>query len=135
MEILADIMEWVNNISDTARCFFWLSGDLGVCKSAITASITKACKHRVLWAQFFINCNNARTVDPRLFFPSIAQQMSRSSHAVESAVEETLKNQPDLMNEDISIDQAKKLFVNTIRVASKSNPKIGCKQRQLDHLM
>jgi hypothetical protein len=26
------------------------------------------------------------------------------------------------MNEDISIDQAKKLFVNTIRVASKSNP-------------
>jgi hypothetical protein len=115
-------MEWVNDISDTARCFFWLSGDPGVGKSAITASIAKACKHRVLWAQFFINRNDARTVDPRLFFPSIAQQMSRSSHAVESAVEATLKNQPDLMNEDISIDQAKKLFVNSIRVASKSNP-------------
>jgi WD40 repeat protein len=116
-------MEWVNDISDTARCFFWLSGDPGVGKSAITASIAKACKRRgVLCAQFFINRNDARTVDPRLFFPSIAQQMSRSSRAVEYAVRETLKEQLDLMNEDISIDQARALFVNTIRVASKSNP-------------
>jgi WD40 repeat protein len=122
-EILDDIMEWVNDVSDTARCFFWLSGDPGVGKSAITASIAQACKRRkVLWAQFFINRNDARTVDPRLFFPSISQQMSRSSRAVDYAVQETLKDQPDLMNEDISIDQAKKLFVNTIRVASNSNP-------------
>ena len=93
-------MEWVNDISDTARCFFWLSGDPGVGKSAIAASIAKACKrHRVLWAQFFINRNDARTVDPRLFFPSIAQQMSRSSRAVDYAVQETLKDQLDLMNE------------------------------------
>jgi hypothetical protein len=116
-------MEWVDDNSDTARCFFWLSGDPGVGKSAITASIAKACKRRrVLWAQFFINRNDARTVDPRLFFPSIAQQMSRSSRAVEHAVQDTLKDQPDLMNEDISIDQAKKLFVNSIQVASKANP-------------
>jgi hypothetical protein len=48
--------------------------------------------------------------------------MSRSSRAVDYAVHETLKEQLDLMNEDISIDQARGLFVNTIRVASKSNP-------------
>jgi len=116
-------MEWTNDISDTARCFFWLSGDPGIGKSAITASIAKECKRRrVLWAQYFINRNDARTVDPRFFFPSIAQQMSRSSRAVEYAVQETLKDQPDLMNEDISIGQATKLFVNTIQVASKSKP-------------
>jgi len=116
-------MEWINDISDTARCFFWLSGDPGIGKSAVTASIAKECKRRrVLWAQYFINRNDARTVDPQFFFPSIAQQMSRSSRAVEHAVQETLKDQPDLMNEDISIGQATKLFVNTIQVASKSNP-------------
>jgi WD domain, G-beta repeat/WD40-like Beta Propeller Repeat len=122
-EILADIMEWTTDISNTARCFFWMSGDPGVGKSAITASIAKESKRRkVLWAQLFINRNDARTIDPRFFFPSIAQQMSKSSLAVEHAVQETLREQPELMNEDISIDQGKKLFVNTIRIASQSTP-------------
>jgi len=116
-------MDWTADISDTARCFFWMSGDPGVGKSAITASIAKESKRRrVLWAQLFINRNDARTVDPRFFFPSIAQQMSKSSLAVEYAVQEILKEQPELMVDDISIDQAKKLFVNTIRIASKSSP-------------
>jgi hypothetical protein len=116
-------MEWVKDTSDTAWCFFWLSGDPGVSKSAVTALIAKACKRRrFLWAQFFINCNDARTVNPQSFFPSILQQMSRSSRAIDYAIQEALKDQPDLMNEDISIDQAKKLFVNTIQVVSKSNP-------------
>src|SRR5882762_7573578 len=122
-EILDDIMDWTADISDTARCFFWMSGDPGVGKSAITASIAKESKRRrVLWAQLFINRNDARTVDPRFFFPSIAQQMSKSSPAVEYAVQEILKEQPELMIDDISIDQAKKLFVNTIWIASKSSP-------------
>src|SRR5882762_1299499 len=121
-EILDDILEWTSDISDTARCFFWMSGDPGVGKSAITASIAKESKRRrVLWAQLFINRNDTRTVDPRFFFPSIAQQMSKSSLAVEYAVQAILKEQPELMIDDISIDQAKKLFVNTIRIASDAS--------------
>ena len=100
-----------------------MSGDPGIGKSAITASIARECKRNgVLWAQFFINRNDARTVDPQLFFPSIAKQMSASSPAVEHAIQEVLKAQPHLMNEDISKDQAIGLFVNTISVASKSCP-------------
>src|SRR5882762_928938 len=122
-EILDDIMDWIADISDTARCFFWMSGDPGVGKSAIPASIAKESKRRrVLWAQLFINRNDARTVDPRFFFPSIAQQMSKSSLAVEYAVQATLKEQPELMIDDILIDQAKKLFVNTIRIACNASP-------------
>lgn len=116
-------MRWIADISGTARCFFWMSGDPGVGKSAITASIAKECKSRkVLWAQLFINRNDARTVDPRLFFPSIAQQMSKSSPAVERAVQQIIREQPELLDEDISIDQARKLFINTIRIASDSSP-------------
>src|SRR5882762_2917599 len=122
-EILDDIMDWITDISDTARCFFWMSGDPGIGKSAITASIAKESKRRrVLWAQLFINRNDARTVDPRFFFPSIAQQMSKSSPAVEYAVQATLKEQPELMIDDISIDQAKKPFINTIRIACNASP-------------
>jgi hypothetical protein len=122
-ENLSDIMEWTSEISDTGRCFFRMSDDPGVGKSPITVSITKEYKHlRVLWAQLFINSNDARTFDPRFFFPSLAQQMFKSSPAVEYAVHETLKEQSELMIDDISIDQAKKLFVNTIRIASKSSP-------------
>ena len=65
-EILGDITGpgWTTDISDTAQCFFWMSGDPGVGKSAITASIAKESKcRRVLWAQLFINRNDARTVD------------------------------------------------------------------------
>jgi hypothetical protein len=115
-------MEWTADISDTARCFFWMSGDPGVGKSAITASITREAKRRrVLWAQLFINRNDARTVDPRFFPPSIAQQMSKSSLAVEYAVQATLKEQPELMINDILIDHAKKLFINTIRIACNAS--------------
>ena len=116
-------MEWISDISGAAPSFFWMSGDPGVGKSAITASVARECKHRgVLWAQFFINRNDARTVDPQLFFPSIANQMAASSPAVEHAIQKVLKTQPYLMSEDISKDQAIGLFVNTISVASVSCP-------------
>src|SRR5882762_3882390 len=121
-EILDDIMDWITDISDTARCFIWMSGDPGIGKSAITASIAKESKRRrVLWAQLFINRNDARTIDPRFFFPSIAQQMSKSSPAIEYAVQATLKEQPELMIDDILIDQVKKLFVNNIRIACNTS--------------
>jgi hypothetical protein len=48
--------------------------------------------------------------------------MLKSSPAVRHAVHDALKEQPDLMDDHISIDQAQKLFVNTIRAASKSTP-------------
>jgi hypothetical protein len=41
---------------------------------------------------------------------------------VRHAVHDALKEQPDLMDADISIDQAQKLFANTIRAALKSTP-------------
>jgi hypothetical protein len=37
-------MNWTSDISDTAQCFFWMSGDPGIGKSAITASIAKESK-------------------------------------------------------------------------------------------
>jgi WD40 repeat protein len=121
-EILADIKTWVYDISDDAQSMFWLSGDPGVGKSAITASIARQCKDdKVLWAQYFINRNNTASTNPQLFFPSIARQMSGRSRVVAFAIQVALEEQPSL-TDDISTRQAEKLFVEAIRVAAALNP-------------
>ncbi|KZP32067.1 hypothetical protein FIBSPDRAFT_775522, partial [Athelia psychrophila] len=99
-EVLAEITEWKNDKSEESQAFLWLTGEPGAGKSAITATIARACKDDgTLWAQFFINRNNADTTDPRLYFPSIAQQfINHSAHPdVGIAIVEALKNQPSLM--------------------------------------
>jgi len=119
VEILADITTWVNDVSSGSRNFFWLTGDPGCGKSAITASIARYCKGAgTLWAQFFINRNNESTTNPRVYFPSIAHQMAMHSpnKAVEKAIYDILKANPCLLDE-VTIDQARILFVQIVQVA------------------
>ncbi|KZP07800.1 hypothetical protein FIBSPDRAFT_803637 [Athelia psychrophila] len=123
VEVLAEIMEWINDKSDQSQGFLWLTGDPGAGKSAITASIARACKDdKTLWAQFFINRNNVETTNPKLFFPSIARQfIDHSPHPdIAIAIVEALENQPSLID-DISRSQASQLFVNAFTIACASN--------------
>ena len=39
LEILADIINWVTDISSQSQNFFWMTGDPGCGKSAIAASL------------------------------------------------------------------------------------------------
>ncbi|KDR84412.1 hypothetical protein GALMADRAFT_220170 [Galerina marginata CBS 339.88] len=120
--VLEEIMKWISDIREDSSCFFWLSGDPGVGKSAVTASIAQECKRRkILWAQFFINRNDASTTDPQLYFPTIVKQMSERKPVVSCAVEDILKEQPDLMKDNI-FTQATELFLKVVHVASKSTP-------------
>ena len=122
VEILAEIMQWVADSSLQSQNFFWLTGDPGCGKSAITASIARNCKDDgTLWAQFFINRNNVETTDPNSYFPSIARQLANHSLDVEHAIYHALKEKPSLMD-SISPDQAAKLFLDAIRVASRLDP-------------
>jgi hypothetical protein len=124
IDILADIRAWIHDISDTSQSFLWLTGDPGSGKSAITASVAKECKDGgILWAQFFINRNNADTTDPRSYFPSIARQLADfiPDSDVALAIHDVLKNKPTLVD-DISRDQASRLFIDAIEVASKLDP-------------
>jgi len=119
VEILADITTWVNDVSPGSRNFFWLTGDPGCGKSAITASLARYCKDEgTLWAQFFINRNNESTTNPRVYFPSIARQISEHSpnKAVEKTIYDILKGKPSLLD-GMSLDQARILFVQVVQVA------------------
>jgi len=131
VEILKDITDWMADLSAASQNFFWLTGDPGCGKSAITASLARRYKDQnVLWAQYFINRNDAKTTDPRVYFPSIARQMSEhssehsSDQSVSKVIYNTLKDKPSLLD-GMTTDQALLLFVEVVQVAcdlDKSKP-------------
>ncbi|KZP31458.1 hypothetical protein FIBSPDRAFT_1037451 [Athelia psychrophila] len=123
VEVLAEIEKWKNDRSKNSQGFLWLTGEPGAGKSAITATIARDCKDDgTLWAQFFINRNNAETTDPKLYFPSIARQfIDHSSHSdVEIAIVAALKSRPSLLD-NISIEQVSQLFLVALKIACDSD--------------
>ncbi|KIM86608.1 hypothetical protein PILCRDRAFT_309458 [Piloderma croceum F 1598] len=118
IDILADIRNWVHDISGSGQRFLWLTGDPGSGKSAITASIARESKdENILWAQFFINRSLGNTTNPASYFPSIAHQLADRSPEVALAMHDALKEKPSLVD-DISQLQAGKLFVDSLKTAS-----------------
>jgi WD40 repeat protein len=122
--ILADIDSWIHDVSIGSQSFLWLTGDPGSGKSAITASVARECKRTgILWAQFFINRNNANTTDPKYYFPSIARQFA--DHIPDSdvalSIHDALRQNP-LLVDDLSADQAYGIFLDALKVASNINP-------------
>jgi len=123
VEILAEIKEWVDDILEGGQNFFWLTGDPGCGKSAITASLARYCKDKdILWAQFFINRNNEATTNSRVYFPSIAHQMAEhtSDQTVTKVIYDILKQKPSLLDQ-MSEDQALSLFVHVVHIACDLN--------------
>ena len=119
---LTNIKKWLTSISSGSQNFLWLTGDPGCGKSAITASIARDCKDDgTLWAQFFINRNNRETTDPNSYFPTIARQLADRSPDVQCAIYDSISQQRSLMDR-ISSQQAAKLFVNALGVASRLDP-------------
>src|SRR5258708_9288681 len=125
VEILADIKRWVDDISSGSQNFFWLTGDPGCGKSAITASLARYCKDSgTLWAQFFINRNNEATTNPRCYFPSIARQMANHTTAdqtITKTIYKIIKRGPSVLDE-ITLNQALGLFVETVHAACDLDP-------------
>jgi hypothetical protein len=119
VEILATIKEWVNDLSEGSQNFFWLTGDPGSGKSAITASFARDCKDSgVLWAQFFINRNNESTTNPQFYFPTIACQMAEhiADPTVTVAIHEILRKKESLLDK-LNVEQALEFFVKVVQVA------------------
>jgi WD40 repeat protein len=74
-------------------------------------------------AQFFINHNNANTTDPRSYFPSIARQLVDhiTNSDVTLAIHGALRQKRALVD-DISTEQASKLFIDAIEFACELYP-------------
>ncbi|KAG6875852.1 hypothetical protein C0993_007103 [Termitomyces sp. T159_Od127] len=119
--VLASIDRWVWDMSAGSHNFFWLSGNPGCGKSAITASLVKNSKSKdILWAQFFVNRNNPETTDPNKYFPTIAHQLAQRSEAVAHEIHDRLKADHTLLD-GVSSEQAAGLFIDAVRVAAQLN--------------
>ncbi|KAG6883238.1 hypothetical protein C0993_007266 [Termitomyces sp. T159_Od127] len=117
--VLASIDRWMWDISPGSQNFFWLSGNPGCGKSAITASLAKHSKSKdILWAQFFVNRNNPETTDPNKYFPTIAHQLSQRSEVVAHEIHDRLKANHTLLD-GVSSEQVAGLFIDAVRVAAR----------------
>jgi Cdc6-like AAA superfamily ATPase len=119
--ILADIDKWVHDFSDDSQSFLWLTGAPGSGKSTIARCVEQECRRvGILWAHIFIN----RFLDPKRYFPLIARQLA--DHIPDSdvaiAIHDAIRENP-LFVDGISMDQALRLFLNPIEIASKQHPK------------
>ncbi|KAG6916017.1 hypothetical protein DXG01_008785 [Tephrocybe rancida] len=124
VDVLKEIVAWVEDVTQRSQNFLWLTGDPGCGKSAVTASIARTCKDKgCLWAQFFINRNNVDTTNPNAYFPSIARQFAQYSPVVELEIHDRLKAKPSLVDV-MSPEQATGLFIDAIRVASRLDPRM-----------
>lgn len=122
MEILDEIRKWSCDISDDSQRLLWLTGIPGAGKSAVTASFAREFNDaRCLWAQLFINRNDARTLKPASIFPTIALQFANHCHTIADYLHDTLTTKRSLVDY-ISDEQAQKLFVEAIAVASSLSP-------------
>jgi len=131
VEILSTIQEWVNDLSEGSQNFFWLTGDPGSGKSAITASFARECKDAgVLWAQFFINRNNESTTNPQFYFPTIACQMAEhiADPTVTVAIHEILRKKESLLDK-LTAEQALEFFAKAVQAACDLD-----RQTRRDHL-
>jgi hypothetical protein len=121
-EILNDIMQWCHDISDDSKRLLWLTGIPGSGKSAITASFARDLNDAgCLWAQFFINRNDARTLKPACIFPSIAIQLANHCHDISVHLHDVLTEKRSIVD-DICPEQMQKLFVQAIQVSSSLSP-------------
>ena len=123
VEILTTIQEWVKDLSEGSQNFFWLTGDPGSGKSAITASFARECKDTgVLWAQFFINRNNESTTNPQFYFPTIACQMAEhiADPTVTVAIHEILRKKESLLDK-LTEEQALEFFTKVVQAACDLN--------------
>ncbi|KAG6905832.1 hypothetical protein DXG01_000480 [Tephrocybe rancida] len=122
-EVLGTIRSWIHDHSTNSQNFLWLTGAPGCGKSTITATIAQESKdQKFLWAQFFINRNLEYTTNPNVYFPTIARQLSDNSKTVEHHLHDTVVEARSLVDQ-ISADQAAKLFIGAIAKAASTNPK------------
>ncbi|KIM71645.1 hypothetical protein PILCRDRAFT_34909, partial [Piloderma croceum F 1598] len=100
---------------------FWLTGVPGAGKSSIGTSIARTFDDKnFLRAQFFISRSHPSTTDPNRIFPSIAHQLAKSDRKATDIINSALEKQKSLAN-NITNDQAEKLFVRLISAISKSH--------------
>jgi nucleoside-triphosphatase THEP1 len=119
---LAKIEELIDDISNDGTKLIWLTGDPGVGKSTITASVAGKYKDKkLLLVQFFISRSHASTRDPNSIFPTIAYQLAKQHPKAARTIRNSLEQQSSL-SDYITDIQALKLFVEPMKVLSDLDP-------------
>lgn len=115
----ASTFSLISGHGSTIQNFLWMTGDPGCGKSAITASLVCYWKGGgTLWA---IDRNIEATANPRVYFPSISQQMASCDKVVEKATFDILKAKPSLLD-SMTLGQARILLSRWYKLRIRESP-------------
>ncbi|GJJ10744.1 hypothetical protein Clacol_004971 [Clathrus columnatus] len=97
VEVLDEIIEWINNADDNSPRLFWLAGPAGVGKSAIAHSIALRFKSIRRLGSFFCFDRN-QSLDGRRdkIFPTIARDLADLDSQIKHELAKVIKNETSL---------------------------------------
>jgi hypothetical protein len=120
VEVLEIITDWIDD-QDPPNRIFWLSGPVGVGKTAITQTIAERCKDTQLAASFFFQRNTSdRGVADRLFL-TLAWQLTMSIPEIRPHLESTLNTERLIHSKSIKV-QFGLLFEQVFEKLLRANP-------------
>lgn len=120
VEVLKTVTDWIDD-SNPPKRIFWLSGPVGVGKTAITQTIAERCKDTQLAASFFFQRNTSdRGVADRLFL-TLAWQLAMSIPEMRPCLESTLNTERLIHAKSIDV-QFTLLFEKTFEKLLRDKP-------------
>ncbi|KAI0078661.1 hypothetical protein K474DRAFT_1673897 [Panus rudis PR-1116 ss-1] len=115
IETLTAVQHWLDDDSPSCSPIFWLYGPPGIGKTAVSKSVaSSSARDRLLGASFFFSIRVGEGCsDGRLFFSTIAYQLSQYDPRLKQVIAEALARDPDLGMKSIE-DQAESLFFHPL---------------------
>ncbi|GJJ10686.1 hypothetical protein Clacol_004913 [Clathrus columnatus] len=99
VEVLDEIIEWINNADDNSPRLFWLAGPAGVGKSAIAHSVALRFKSIQRLGSFFCFDRNQSTDGQgrrEKIFPTIARDLADLDSQIKHGLAKVIKNETSL---------------------------------------
>ncbi|KAF8157128.1 hypothetical protein B0H34DRAFT_488122 [Crassisporium funariophilum] len=117
--ILQEILEWVDDDSDTSTPFMWLHGPAGAGKSAIGQSIAQIlqARRRASATFFFARGSITGRADAKTLVPSLAYQLAQNIPATRDFISSTVITDPGIFNRSFET-QVQELLVVPLLGAS-----------------
>ena len=116
--VLTDIYSWYESSESQIYC---LDGLAGIGKSTVARTVAQEThKHGLLGASFFFSRSEDDRKSAKLFFGTIALQLSQYSQEIALRIGEALKQKPDASGKQLQ-DQLRDLIIQPLRSCEKAS--------------
>ncbi|KAK1221831.1 hypothetical protein PQX77_015352 [Marasmius sp. AFHP31] len=117
--ILRMIYDWI--LGKVELPIFWLSGVVGVGKSAIAMTVAKWCEEEGrLVSSFFFSRNDPKRNNPSALVPSIARGLAMTIPSMRGPIEQRILDDPEILNAKLE-DQFRELVLKPVQALTQES--------------